>query len=101
MARILRQDAERLLGEVPGEKTFWVCDGRGLKSMQDLQEALVEMAEETFSYHCNGDKSDFSAWVNDVLGDEKLARDLSKSTNAPMAAKSVSARIAFLDAKLV
>ncbi len=101
MARILRQDAERLLGDVPDDKAFWVCDGRSLKSMRDLQWALDQMGEETFHTHSNGEKSDFSIWVKDVIGDEKLARDLSKSTTPAMAAKNVSSRIAFLDGKVV
>ena len=36
------------------------------------------MKKETFAHHVNAEKNDFSAWVRDILGDQKLAQDLSK-----------------------
>jgi hypothetical protein len=58
------------------------------------------MPDEAFAFHSNAEKSDFSNWVRDVIGDEKLARDLIKSPNQMQAAKCVTTRIAFLDTKL-
>jgi len=100
MARILREDAERLLNAVPQDQMFWCCDGRTVVSMRDMAEALDNMPDETFYYHANGEKCDFGNWVRDVIGDEKLARDLVKSPSRAQAAKYVSARVAFLDTKL-
>ena len=99
MARILRQNAERLLGDVPAHCVFWCCDGRVFRNMGDLGEALPSMAEETFAYHWNEERCDFSNWVRDVIGDEKLARDLAKSSNPAQAARRVSDRVAFLSAR--
>lgn len=101
MARILKQDAAKLMGEVPEEQAFWCCDGRILKSMRELENALTCMADEAFAYHSNGEKTDFGNWVKDVIGDEKLARDLGKAPNRAQAAKNVTSRIAFLDTRLV
>jgi len=100
MRRILRQDAERLLANVPEEYVFWCCDGQVLKNMKELGEALTSMADETFAYHSNEERKDFSNWVRDIIRDEKLARDLQKSLNRTQAAKRVAERVAFLSSKL-
>ena len=101
MPRILRQDAERLLAKVPDQHVFWCCDGRILRDMKELGEALDTMTDETFAYHSNEQKNDFSNWLRDIIGDGKLARELAQSPNRTQAAKKVAERVAFLSAKLV
>ncbi len=100
MARILRQAAERLLANVPEEYVFRCCDGRTLRNMQELSDAFSGMTDETFAYHANTDKNDFSNWTRDVIQDEKLARDLERSTNRTRAAKNMADRVSFLKGKL-
>lgn len=97
MAKMVKKDAERLLAAVPANNAFWCCDGHTLRSMRELETALIDMADETFAYHSNADKADFSTWVGDAVGDDKLARDLAKSPNRSQAAKCAKARIAFLE----
>jgi len=100
VSKIMRKDAKKMLGNVPREYEFKCQDGRMLKNIQDLEEALKSMSEETFMFHSNTEKTDFANWVRDVIGDEKLARDLAKSSQKGQAAKSVNSRIAFLSSKL-
>ena len=99
MVRITKTVAEKLLADVPREKRFWCSDGRALRNLPELETVLKGMSEETFRYHSKETKSDFSNWVHDVIGDEKLARDLRKSTTQTQAAKSVADRIAWLKGK--
>jgi len=99
MVRITKSVAEKRLGDVSKEEQFWCHDGRYLKNLQELEVALEQMTEETFRYHVNETKSDFSNWVRDVIGDEKLSRDLHKSTTQAQAAKSVANRIVSLKKK--
>ena len=99
MVRITKAVAEQRLGNVPEEKRFWCHDGRYLKNLEELQVVLEQMTEETFSYHSNETKSDFSNWVSDVIGDDKLSRDLRKSTTRAQAAKCVADRVKWLKAK--
>ena len=101
MARILREDAERLPGNVREEYAFRCCDGQILWSMQDLAKSLTHMSDEVLAFQSNAGRTDFSAWVQVIVGDEKLARDVAKSTNQMQAAKNVASRIAFLESKLV
>lgn len=100
MTKILKKDARKLLAKVPQEQAFWCCDGRALRNVRELEQALANMADETFAYHSNGEKTDFGNWVQDVIGDEKLAKDLIKAQNQTQAAKAVSSRITMLDRTL-
>jgi hypothetical protein len=97
MVRISKLIAEKRLGDVVDDKQFWCHDGHYLKNLQELETALEQMTEDTFSYHVNEKKSDFSNWVRDVIGDEKLSRDLRKSVTKTRAAKSVAERIVLLN----
>ncbi len=94
--KISRQDAERLLAKVPEQFVFWCNDGKVLHDMKELVEALNTMTDETFAYHSNDYKKDFGNWVRDVIGDEKLAKDLDKSLSRTQAARVVAKRLALL-----
>ncbi len=97
----LKYDAQKFLTLVPEEYVFRCHDGRILKNMKDLGEALAVMADETFAYHSNSEKKDFSNWVRDVIGDEKLAKDLENALDRNQAARIVTSRIDILTKALV
>jgi len=99
MVKITKTVARERLGNVLSEKQFWCSDGQVLKNLSELEEALKQMSEETFRYHSSEGRSDFSNWVMNVVGDEKLSRDLQKSTTRIQAAKSVASRVAWLKSK--
>lgn len=94
--RIQKSEAEKFLANVPEQYVFWCNDGRVLRDMKELGEALTSMADETFAYHSNEAKKDFSNWVRDIIGDEKLAKDLEKPLTRAQAAKIVADRVALL-----
>jgi hypothetical protein len=98
--RVTRQDAEKLLADAPDDRSFWCCDGRVFRNMRDLAEGLGNMSDESFIYHSNDDKHDFSNWLTDVIEDEKLAKDLSNSITRREAAKRVNDRVTLLNMKL-
>jgi len=100
IVRILKEEAERRLSDVPEEHAFRCRDGRILRNLVELRKTLDSMTDETFTYHSNEEKHDFSNWVNDIIGDDKLARDLTKSPDRIKAAKKVAERLSFLSAKL-
>ena len=100
MAQSAREQAKQLLADVPEEYVFWCQDGRILRNLRDLGEALETMTDETFTYHANTEKNDFANWVRDIIKDEKLARDLSRSNNRALATKVVRDREAYLIARL-
>ena len=75
---------------------FYCLDGRILKDMEDLEEALAVMTDETFVFHSNTEKKDFSNWLAYVIGDKKLADDLENALERKQAAGIVANRIASL-----
>lgn len=58
---------------VDGEQAFCCVDGRTLHSLVDLALALDEMADDTFYYHANQDRNDFSEWIKGVFQLEDLS----------------------------
>ncbi|MFH1639115.1 MAG: hypothetical protein ABIB93_02210 [Chloroflexota bacterium] len=100
MARILKWDAQKYLARVPDEHIFYLHSGGVIRDMHELGEALRNMSDETFAYHSDEGKKDFSKWAKDIIGDEKLSRDLSKATSRTRAVKFVTDREKFLRSKL-
>ncbi len=97
----LKYDAQKFLAIVTEEYVFRCHDGRVLKNMKELEEALATMADETFAYHSNSEKKDFSNWVRDIVGDEKLAKDLESTLDRNQAARIVASRVDILTEALV
>ena len=91
-----KEEAKRILCGVDGERCFWVNNGPVLRSLDELYTALSEMGKETFSHHASKDKNDFSAWIRDVLGDQKLAEDLMKTKSKKEMAAKVKQRVQYL-----
>lgn len=100
MAKITKEIAEKLLGPVAHDKAFYVHDDGHINSLLEFESVLGEMQEETFRYHSNDGKNDFSVWVREVVGDEKLSRDLQKSQSREGALKAVVSRVGFLKTRV-
>ena len=98
--KITREIASERLADVSPEKQFWCSDGRVLKNLLELAAALEEISDESFHHHSSEGKSDFSNWVRDVIGDDKLSRDLQKSKSRAQAAKAVADRVTWLKSKI-
>jgi hypothetical protein len=95
-AKLPKSEAVQYLAKVPEEYVFWSIDGRILRDMKDLKEALDIMTVETFRYHCNDVKKDFSNWVKDIVKDEKLAKELEQTADLEQARKAVDTRYDYL-----
>ena len=61
------------------EKSFYVCNGAVLSSLDDLLGELKVMDAKTFSHHVARKKNDFSSWVGSCLGDLILAKKMLKT----------------------
>ncbi len=100
IVKISKEEAKRRLGDVPDEKRFWCQNGKTIKNLRELGKALIDMSDETFHYHSGGERNDFSKWIREVVGDEKLANDLSKAKSRIQASQAVAQRISFLEGKI-
>ncbi|MBI2144651.1 hypothetical protein HYU17_05930 [Candidatus Woesearchaeota archaeon] len=73
------------LGTAPDDKKFVLKDGRLLKDMVELANALEYMSDDVFSHHVNNFKNDFKTWVEDVFSEKELAAEMHKAkTKADM-----------------
>ena len=95
-----KETAAKYLGEVQPEQCFWVNNGPILKKLEDLANYLPNMSDETFKHHVNKDKNDFSAWINEVIGDKSLANELMSSRSKESITKKVQNKLAALRKKL-
>ncbi len=101
MAETLKQEAKRLLDDVPEEYVFRCCDGGIVRNTKELGDTLKTMTDETYAFHANTEKNDFTNWVKDIIKDERLAKDLQKAPNRAQAAKLVDSRMSLLSKRLV
>jgi hypothetical protein len=90
----MRKKTEKMpLIQADDNSSFWINNGPVLRNIKDLADALGNMSDESFAYHVNAEKNDFAAWAENVLRDDVLARNLSKSKSLKGAIKAVSARL--------
>ena len=70
---------------------FHVADGTRLENLMQLMEYLEKMNDETYKFHANESKNDFSIWVKDVFENVELAENL-KTANTKESAQLIIAR---------
>jgi hypothetical protein len=83
---------KKSLDKVSETVVFWCNDGQIFRDMKGLMDGFDIMSDETFVYHLNDNKNDFSCWVLDIIGDQKLAQDLKTVKNKAQAKKKVQQR---------
>ncbi len=90
---VTKDEAKNYLGDAAPEKCFWVNNGPILKNLDEFANCLPQMNDECFQHHVNNDKNDFSNWINEVVGDKKLANDLLSSKTKNSMIKKVNNRL--------
>jgi hypothetical protein len=98
--KISKEEAQKRLGDVLDDKRFWCRDGKSIKNLRELGKALVDISDDTYHYHSGEGRNDFSKWVREVVGDQKLANDLGRVKSRIQASQAVAKRISFLESKL-
>ncbi len=87
------------LADVPSEYVFYLNDGRILHNLIELRDSFKSMSDELYTYHVNSEKNDFYNWVNDIIKDTKLVKDLQKAKTKEAAEKKISQRVSYLQGK--
>jgi hypothetical protein len=73
-----KAENKKYLERVTENVVFWCHDGQVFRDMLDLLNGMDNMSDETFAYHLNDVKNDFSCWIIEIIGDEQLGQDLKK-----------------------
>jgi spermidine synthase len=91
-----KKQGQKPLAKAPAEYVFWCCDGSTFSDLNELAVGLMAMTNETFAYHSNREKHDFSNWVRDIIRDEELAEELYMATDRLEAAACAAQRLKLL-----
>ena len=70
-----------ILKDANSDHYFFVQDGMVLKNVLDLSKQLDKMTDDVFRHHVNEIRNDFSNWIKNVFKEEKLAKELLKTTD--------------------
>ena len=71
---------KKIMTTVNEQHHFHVADGMKLENLMQLMEYLEKMNDETYKFHANESKNDFSSWVKDVFEEPELAENLKTSS---------------------
>ena len=77
----------------PENKEFHLQDGRVLKNVKELLEALQGMSDEVFNHHVNAERNDFANWVRDVFGAKPLATQMKRVKTKDSTVKKIKQAI--------
>jgi hypothetical protein len=77
-AKVYIKIKSNILGEAPQEFEFYLQDGRKLKSVYELVDALESMSDDLFSQHVSEMHNDFSNWIKDVFKEPNVAKEIEK-----------------------
>lgn len=71
------------LSQSPVEKAFWFCRGDKAENIQELADGIESLTTEQFHHHVSvkDHRNDFSAWIEHVLSNPILAKDLMYPAN--------------------
>jgi hypothetical protein len=97
MAALNKTMARQFLSRVPDNNIFQCHDSCMIDDMGDLADKLTTMSDETFAYHVNNSKNDFSIWIRDVIGDTELADALRRADTRNEAQAMVANRVITLN----
>jgi len=61
--------------------------------LSELVRELKIMSNHTFIYHVNRKKNDFAKWIQEVIEDKTLARDIKKAYSKTQLLKKVQSRV--------
>ena len=82
--KTVKEDTSKKKSEdirISAEKYFMLCNGTPIRSIKELAFMLDKISDDDFSYHVTDEKNDFSNWIRDVFGKERLAESLGRLKN--------------------
>ena len=85
-----RKRSKPALVHASPSECFWTSNGFVLPDLKSLEGALLDMSDDTYSYHVNKKRNDFAVWVEEVLHDKACAAALRRAKNRATAAKAVA-----------
>ena len=72
---------KQIIKNAKNSEYFFVKDGKAIKNVIELSNELDKMTDDIFKHHVNEMKNDFANWIKDIFKEEKLAKELFKTTD--------------------
>lgn len=85
------KDTKHALVCANGEQCFWTTDGKIISNIVELSDALETMTGDVFTHHVTKEKNDFANWIESVLNDRELAKNL-RTAKKPNTARAIIVR---------
>lgn len=82
----------------PKGKYFRLLNGRRLKNVAELIDALEQINDDIYHHHANQHRNDFSNWLNDVFKEKNMAKEM-KRAESRLEAQRVLLRTVFRNIK--
>ena len=60
-------------GEIKPENYFRLNNGKPIKNLNELLDALKDIDDETFYHHVSESRNDFYEWIKNIIKDQYLA----------------------------
>ncbi|MBN2454102.1 hypothetical protein JXB11_01000 [Candidatus Woesearchaeota archaeon] len=73
--------------EPEDDTKLWLSDGRVVKNIEELAEAVKTMKNKAFKEHVTKEKNEISEWVREIAGNPDLAAELEKTNSRRKTAK--------------
>ena len=70
------QEAQQVLWNVDEGVAFHFCNGRDARNLKELLAGINSLSVEEYRHHVYFDHNDFANWLLDIIGDDRLARDI-------------------------
>ncbi len=67
---------KKILGKAPEKYSFYLHDGRKVKSVYELIDELETMTDETFKQYVTDTENHFANWVEHVFSEKDFANEL-------------------------
>lgn len=80
LENIGRRAMHRRAGEIERSDAFYCVNGDVFQNLDQLCQGLERLTDNQFAFHSQWGTSDFSRWVQLVVGDEDLGHDLRQCT---------------------
>lgn len=75
------------------DKLFYTCDGKSLKSLQEMLNWINDSNDDAFFHHVNSQRNDFSGWVKEVLKDSPLSKQLKQNQSKEQMVEIIEKRL--------
>lgn len=79
--------------DIQPEEYFRLSNGRVLKNLYELMNALKSIDEDTFKSHVNEEKNDFGNWIKHIFRDDELADSVFNLKSPGDISKAIQSRL--------